>query len=267
MGQVCSGDRKAGVDKLDPLTYGRKTLDGQRTIVEYDSPFQSPPSPALPSSPETEKMTNSDEEFIMELNRQHMDQYRRRKSVTKLVIEEAVNNAEKVAASVLRRESIQSASRNDQQEETNSRNGRQQEKDGRTDQQEETNGSKSDRLDDNLNVDIETQRSLAFASISSPLNDETMGMATFNSTQQESRPASTSALEDSVPGILTEATNVNSSTIPDSTIGDEDESMIYNPPPPTKSKVSEISDALIQSGKSHRPSSWQQGYCQRRQRG
>ena len=116
MGQVCSGDRKAGVDKLDPLTHGRKTLDGQRTIVEYDSPFQSP-SPTLPSSPETEKMTNSDEEFIMELNRQHMDQYRRRKSVTKLVIEEAVNNAEKVAASVLRRESIQNASRTDQQEE------------------------------------------------------------------------------------------------------------------------------------------------------
>eukprot|EP00944_MAST-04C_sp_MAST-4C-sp1_P004506 g4506.t1 len=253
MGQVCSGDRKAGVDKLDPLTYGRKPLDGQRTIVEYDSPFQSPPSPALPSSPETEKMTNSDEEFIMELNRQHMDQYRRRKSVTKLVIEEAVNNAEKVAASVLRRESIQSASRNDQQEETNSRNGRQQEKDGRTDQQEETNGSNSNRLDDNLNVDIQTQRSLAFASISSPLNDETIGMATFTSTQQEPEPASTSAiLEDAAPGILTEGTNVNSSTIPDSTIGDEDESMIYNPPPPTKSKVSEISDALIQSGKSQR---------------
>ena len=140
MGQVCSGDRKAGVDKLDPLTHGRKTLDGQRTIVEYDSPFQSP-SPTLPSSPETEKMTNSDEEFIMELNRQHMDQYRRRKSVTKLVIEEAVNNAEKVAASILRRESIQNSSGADRQEETNSRNvitG----KDGRTDQQEETNGNK-----------------------------------------------------------------------------------------------------------------------------
>ena len=162
------------------------------------------------------------------------------------MIEEAVNNAEKVAASILRRESIQNASRTDQQEEINSRAGQQEEVYSRIGQQEETNGSKSDRLDDNLNVDIETQRSLAFASISSPLNDETMGMASYNSAQKESRPASTATLEDSVPGILTEATNVNSSTIPDNTIGDEDESMIYNPPPPTKSKVSEISDALIQ---------------------
>ena len=169
------------------------------------------------------------------------------------MIEEAVNNAEKVAASVLRRESIQNASRNDQQEETNSRTGRQEEKDGRTDQQEETNGSNNNnRLDDNLNVDIETQRSLAFASISS-LNDETMGMATLTSAQEESSPPLLQQHWKMLPqAILTEATNVNSSTIPDSTIGDEDESMIYNPPPPTKSKVSEISDALIQSGKSQR---------------
>ena len=105
-GASVRGDRKAGVDKLDPLTYGRKPLDGRRPLSSTTVRFKVQ-SPALPSSPETEKMTNSDEEFIMELNRQHMDQYRRRKSVTKLVIEEAVNNAEKVAASVLRRESIQ----------------------------------------------------------------------------------------------------------------------------------------------------------------
>ena len=236
---MCSGDRKAGVDKLDPLTYGRKTLDGQRTVVEYDSPFQNP-SPALPNSPETEKMTNSDEEFIMELNRQHMDQYKRRKSVTKLVIEEAVNNAEKVAASILRRESIQNSSGADRQEETS----------GRTSQQQELTGSNNNRSDPSLETDVQIQRSLAFASISSPLNDESIEAATLNVAQEGSEPESSSAtLEDTIPGNTTEATNVNSSIIRDSTIGDDDDSMIYNPPPPTKSKVSEVSNALIQEGK------------------
>ena len=36
MGQVCSGDRKGGKDKMDSLAFHKQTIDERRSIVEYN---------------------------------------------------------------------------------------------------------------------------------------------------------------------------------------------------------------------------------------
>ena len=86
MGQVCSGDRKGGKDKMDSLAFHKKNIDERRSIVEYNGTNGDNSYDDMNRMPDgdTEKMTASDEEFLTELNRQHMDQYRRRKSVTKI---------------------------------------------------------------------------------------------------------------------------------------------------------------------------------------
>ena len=158
MGQVCSGDRKGGKDKMDSLAFQKKTIDERRSIVEYNGTNGDNSYDDMNRMPDgdTEKMTNSDEEFLTELNRQHMDQYRRRKSVTKLILKKAVNDAEETAAAILRRESIKGIGNN------------QDIKNNNNDRQSIVSNMSNDMYnmniddDDDNDIDLNIQRSEAF---------------------------------------------------------------------------------------------------------